>query len=64
VEEMTHWSFDFVTELSKSICAHDKGQQARRPPSPKMGREGKRGRVGRWELGPKSEQQQQSKEET
>jgi len=25
--------------------------------------EGKRGRVGRWEMGPKTEQQQQSKEE-
>ena len=41
-----------VMELSKSICAHDKGQQARRPPSPKMGREKGEGRE--IEAGPKN----------
>jgi len=33
-----------VTELSRSICACDRGKQAHRLPGPKMGREKGKGR--------------------
>jgi len=33
-----------VMELSRSICAHDRGQQACRPPGPKMERKKGKGR--------------------
>lgn len=41
-------------ELSRSICVRDRGQKACRPAGPKKKGKGKRGRVGRWELGPRN----------
>ena len=54
---------DSVTELPRSIYVCDRGQQACRPTGPKRERE-KEEKIGSWELGPKIEQQQQSKEES
>jgi len=45
-----------VMELSKSICARNRGQQACRRPGPKMGREKGKGRE--MGAGPKSRTEQ------